>query len=166
MNDFLSWYRHLLISFLFHDLTSLYPLSFHGNDCSTCSTHFSLLGKAPTKRSATPRRVHARLCACALAHTDYARARAHEPIRDHAENGVVYCSSVKNRTVYIYTLEMSGWRVTIARRSCTPPLPLEAFSENICASTGSSKEIAGLKKKMTRKSWYRVSAFSLLEIRR
>ena len=35
---------------------------------------------------------------------------------------------------------MSGWSVTIARRPCTPPLPLEAFSENISASTGSSKE--------------------------
>ena len=98
MNDFLSWCRHLLISFLFHDLTSLHPLSFHGNDFSTCSTHFSLSGKAPTKRIATPRRVHTRLCTCAQAHTDY--ARAHAPIRDHAENGVVHCSSVKNLTVY------------------------------------------------------------------
>ena len=42
---------------------------------------------------------------------------------------------------------MSDWRETIARRPCTPPLPLEAFNENISASTGSSKEIAGLKKK-------------------
>ena len=44
------------------------------------------------------------------------------------------------------TLEMSDSRETIARRPCTPPLPLEAFNENISASTGSSKEIAGLKK--------------------
>ena len=35
----------------------------------------------------------------------------------------------------------------IARRPCTPPLPLEAFNEKSSASTGSSKEIAGLKKK-------------------
>ena len=50
----------------------------------------------------------------------------------------------------------------IARCPCTPPLPLEAFNEKISASTCSSKEIAGLKKKkkkmnkkrnmMTRKS--------------
>ena len=30
MNDFLSWCRHLLVPFLFHDLTSLYHPSFHG----------------------------------------------------------------------------------------------------------------------------------------
>ena len=35
----------------------------------------------------------------------------------------------------------------IAKRLCTPPLPLEAFNEKISASTGSRKEIAGLKKK-------------------
>ena len=29
MNDFLSWCRHLLVPFLFHDLTSLHPPSFH-----------------------------------------------------------------------------------------------------------------------------------------
>ena len=45
---------------------------------------------------------------------------------------------------------MSGWRVTITRRPCTPPLPLEAFSDKISASTGSSKEITGLKKKKKR----------------
>ena len=36
MNDFLSWCRHLLVPFLFHDLTSLHPPSFHRNDFSTC----------------------------------------------------------------------------------------------------------------------------------
>ena len=36
----------------------------------------------------------------------------------------------------------------IARRPWTPPLPLEAFS----ASTGSSKEIAGLKKKKKKRN--------------
>ena len=45
---------------------------------------------------------------------------------------------------------MSGWRETIARCLCTPPLPLEAFNKKISASTGSSKEIAGLKKKKKR----------------
>ena len=28
MNDFLSWCMHLLVPFLFHDLTSLHPPSF------------------------------------------------------------------------------------------------------------------------------------------
>ena len=32
MNEFVSWCRHLLVSFLFHALTSLYPPSFHRND--------------------------------------------------------------------------------------------------------------------------------------
>ena len=40
----------------------------------------------------------------------------------------------------------------IARRPCTPPLPLEAFNEKICASTGSGKEIAGLKKKKKKRN--------------
>ena len=34
MNEFVSWYRHLLVSFLFHALTSLHPPSFHRNDFS------------------------------------------------------------------------------------------------------------------------------------
>ena len=48
MNDLLSWCRHLLL-FLFHDATSLHPSSFHRNAFSTCSNHFSVRGKAPTK---------------------------------------------------------------------------------------------------------------------
>ena len=36
MNEFVSWCRHLLVSFLFHALTSLNPSSFHRNDISTC----------------------------------------------------------------------------------------------------------------------------------
>ena len=32
MNEFVSWCRHLLVSFLFHALTSLHPPSFHRND--------------------------------------------------------------------------------------------------------------------------------------
>ena len=43
MNEFVSWRRHLLVSFLFHALTSLHPPSFHRNDFSTCSTHFSFI---------------------------------------------------------------------------------------------------------------------------
>ena len=50
MNEFVSWCRHLLVSFLFHALTSLHPPSFHRNDFSTCSTHFSfILGQSPNK---------------------------------------------------------------------------------------------------------------------
>ena len=50
----------------------------------------------------------------------------------------------------------------IARRPCTPPLPLEAFNEKSSASTGSSKD-SGFEEEdkrnmMTRKS--RISVFS------
>ena len=38
MNEFVSWCRHLLVSFLFHALTSLHPRSFYRNDFSTCKT--------------------------------------------------------------------------------------------------------------------------------
>ena len=37
INDFLSWCRHLLVPFLFHEVTSLHPPSFQRNDFSTCS---------------------------------------------------------------------------------------------------------------------------------
>ena len=43
MNEFVSWCRHLLVSFLFHALTSIHPPSFHRNDFSTCSTHFPFI---------------------------------------------------------------------------------------------------------------------------
>ena len=46
-------------------MTSLHPLSFHRNDFSTCSTHFSsFLAKAPTR------------CFLCVAHVDFARACA------------------------------------------------------------------------------------------
>ena len=53
----------------------------------------------------------------------------------------------------------------IASRPCTPPSTLEMFGEKINASPGSSKEIAGLLRKimmmmMTRKLKSRVSGFS------
>ena len=47
MNDFVSWCMHLLISFLFHDVTSLHSPSFHRNGFSTCFTPFLIFcGKA------------------------------------------------------------------------------------------------------------------------
>ena len=51
MNEFVSWCRHLLVSFLFHAVTSIHPPSFHRNDFSTCSIHFSffILGQSPNK---------------------------------------------------------------------------------------------------------------------
>ena len=39
MNEFVSWCRHLLVSFLFHALTSLHPPSFYRNDFSTCNNN-------------------------------------------------------------------------------------------------------------------------------
>ena len=38
----------LVVSLHFHEVTSLHPLPFR-NDFSTCSTHFSVLGKIPIK---------------------------------------------------------------------------------------------------------------------
>ena len=59
MNEFVSWCRHLLVSFLFHALTSLHPPSFHRNDFSTCSTHFSFIfGQSPNKKMSSLRRTH------------------------------------------------------------------------------------------------------------
>ena len=49
MNEFVFWCRHLLVSFLFHALTSLYPPSFYRNDFSTCSTQ-SKMRFAPRAR--------------------------------------------------------------------------------------------------------------------
>ena len=43
MNDFLFWCMHLLVPFLFHEVTSLHPPSFHRNDFSTCSKVTSLV---------------------------------------------------------------------------------------------------------------------------
>ena len=49
MNDFLSWCMHFLVPFLFHDVASLHPPSFHRNDFSICSTRFLFWGKAHQK---------------------------------------------------------------------------------------------------------------------
>ena len=46
IDDFLSQSRHLLVPFLFHEVTSLHPPSFQRNDFSTCSTYF-LFGAKP-----------------------------------------------------------------------------------------------------------------------
>ena len=66
MNEFVSWFRHLLVSFLFHALTSLHPPSFHRNDFSTCSTHFSfILVQSP------------KMFSLRSAHVDFMHAHAH-----------------------------------------------------------------------------------------
>ena len=66
MNEFVSWCRHLLVSFLFHALTSLHPPSFHRNDFPTCSTHFSfILVQSPEMFSLR------------RAHVDFMHAHAH-----------------------------------------------------------------------------------------
>ena len=36
INDFLSRFRHYVVPLLFHEVTSLHPLSFQRNDFSTC----------------------------------------------------------------------------------------------------------------------------------
>ena len=74
MNEFVSWCRHLLVSFLFHELTSLHPPSFHRNDFSTCSTHFSfILVQSP------------KMFSLRSAHVDFMHAHAHaENLHEHA----------------------------------------------------------------------------------
>ena len=86
MNEFVSLGRHLLVSF-FRALTSLHPPSFHRNDFSTCSTHFSfILGQSPNKN-------------------DLRRARARKQTHAHADmhahvDGVVQCQPWKSPTIY------------------------------------------------------------------
>ena len=60
MNEFVSWCRHLLVSFL---LTSLHPPSFHRNDFSTCYTHFSFILVRDVSFAPRARRFYARACA-------------------------------------------------------------------------------------------------------
>ena len=81
MNEFVSWCRHLLVSFLFY--ASLHPPSFHRNDFSTCSTNFSfILVQSPD--------------------VDLMHAHAHaENLHVHAHiNGVVQCQPWKSPTIY------------------------------------------------------------------
>ena len=40
-----------------------------------------------------------------------------------------------------------GWSKTITQYQCTPPSTAETLGERISSSTGSDKEIAGLKKR-------------------
>ena len=67
MNDFVSWCRHLLVSFLFYAVTSLHPLHFIEMIFPLVPHifHFGFWGKAPTKMR----------CSCS-AHT-FTHAHAH-----------------------------------------------------------------------------------------
>ena len=132
MNEFVSWCRHLLVSFLFHALTSLHPPSFHRNDFSTCSTHFSF--KMFSLRSA---------------HVDFMHAHAHaENLHVHAHKWRRSVSAVEEPHEPRSTIGMYGERKTNARYPCTPQSTVETFGEEISAEACSSKEIAGLLRKM------------------
>ena len=74
MNEFVSWCRHLLVSFLFHALTSLHPPSFHRNDFfHLFHSFFIYFGASPKMFS---------LCS---AHVDFMHAHAHaENLHVHA----------------------------------------------------------------------------------
>ena len=65
MNEFVSWCRHLLVSFLFHALTSLHPPSFHRNDFHLFHSFFIHFGAKPRDVFFAPRarRFYARACA-------------------------------------------------------------------------------------------------------
>ena len=91
MNEFVSWCRHLLVSFLFHALTSLHiPLHFIEMIFSTCSTHFSII-LVQSSEMFSLRRVH----------VDFMHAHAHsENLHVHAHvNGVVQCQPWKSPTI-------------------------------------------------------------------
>ena len=83
MNEFVSWCRHLLVSFLFHALTSLHPPSFHKNDFSTCSTHFSFILKMFSLRSAHVDFMHAHAHAENLQREGKRPSLTHQLQRDH-----------------------------------------------------------------------------------
>ena len=116
-------------------MTSLHPPSFHRNDFSTCSTHFSFIFVfAP--------RAHVNLCTRMRTLTTppfYARV-----VHAHVMASFSVCPRRAPRsTVGIY-----GERKTIAWCPCTPPLTVETFGEEISAEACSGKEIAGLLRKI------------------
>ena len=144
MNYFLSWCRPLLVSFLFHAVTSLHPPSFHRNDFSTCSTHFFILGQAPSKMWCFV------LVLSPLAHTLRTRMRIWTTARTRV---VVYtcvrCMQMASFAVCSRggpgsTVDMYGCSKTIARCPCTPPSTLVTFvGEKNSGEACSGKEIAG-----------------------
>ena len=111
--------------FLFHDVTSLHPLSFHRKDFSTCYIHF--WGQSPMKircfrctdsvRARTTFRESTRTRSCSRLTTPTAScARAIQKM------AFVQCLPCKGpRCIYL--------RKTIARCLCTLPLNLETFGE-------------------------------------
>ena len=92
MNEFVSWCRHLLISFLFHALTSLHLPSFHRNDFPLVPLIFHSLWCKDQRCF---------LCA-ARAHVDFMHAHAHaENLHVHPHvNGVVQCQPWKCPMIY------------------------------------------------------------------
>ena len=133
---------HLLVPFLFHALTSLYPPSFHRNDFSTCSTNFSLWGKASSK-----------MCHGAGGCTPRPCIDAHAHVRTHGQRPFYTCMQMASfcacsRGGPRSAVEMYGWSKTIARCPCTPPSTLETLGEKSSAEACSGKEIAGLSKMM------------------
>ena len=87
MSDFVSWCRHLLVPFLFHEVTSLQPPSLHRNDFSTCSTHFSIWA------------TNVDLC------TRMRTQTTPPPPCTRACYGVVQCLPVKSPTIYRRNLQ-------------------------------------------------------------
>ena len=114
-------------------MTSLHPPSFHRNDFSTCSTHFSF-GASPNKNASRERR----RVRHAHAHADNAPLGPYA----HVYTRMLWRRSVSSPTIYY------GERKTIAWCPCTPPSTLKTFGEKISAEACSGKEIAGLLKKM------------------
>ena len=169
---------HLLVPFLFHDLTSLHPPSFHRNDFSTCSTHFSFRGKFLCAGRCAPgaRRVYrdeapytcmqmASYCsletrpspsstrACSVSY-NYAWEYFRRPTRNYnlrsVRARVEEGEGLVSRLSYCACVEA----VEMYRWSKTT---LETFGEKRSAEACSGKEIAGLLKKMMKNMMTRKS---------
>ena len=85
INDFVSWWRHLLVSFLFHDLTSYYiPLHF-------IQIHLFIFQFGPNKNAS-----HTRM----RAHTNNAPFTCALYPGSYIANGVVQCSPLKRSAIY------------------------------------------------------------------
>ena len=115
----LSRFMHLLVPFLFHDLTSLHPPSFHRNDFSLVPLIFLILGQSLINN--VPCFVRG-------------ASRAHAYLRTHGQRPFYTCMQMASfcacsRGGPRSAVEMYSWSKMIARCPCTPPSTLETFGE-------------------------------------
>ena len=124
-------------------MTSLHPPSFHRNDFSTCSTHFSF-GAKPQQKFVARARIYT------LRTRMRTRTTPPRPLLTctRACYGVVQCLPGPMKSPTIYRRNLRAREKTIAWCPYTPPSTVERFGEEISAEACSGKEIAGLLRKM------------------